>query len=178
MPSVAGQISSCQLARRVWASSYSRNSRTRPQSRDSHFRSQELSRTERRRGKMKRRIEVSLKNAWMCALTVGLLAASSLSPGVWAQQEPAVEDQTANLQKATQNPVASLISVPLQNNTNFGANPGYRNQNVLNIQPVIPIGITKDWNLLVRWITPIIYHSKEKAPAAIDTLDLHFGLMD
>jgi hypothetical protein len=53
-------------------------------------------------------------------------------------------DQMGDLQKATQNPVASLISVPLQNNTNFGVNPGYRNQNVLNIQPVIPIGISRD----------------------------------
>jgi len=126
---------------------------------------------------MKSRIQVSLKTAWMCALTVGLLAASSLSPGVWAQQEPAVEDQTANLQKATQNPVASLISVPLQNNTNFGANPGYRNQNVLNIQPVIPIGISKDWNLLVRWITPIIYQPVPNAPGTPETGEYGLGDM-
>jgi hypothetical protein len=57
---------------------------------------------------------------------------------------------TEALQKATQNPVASLISVPIQNNNNFGMNPGYRTQDVLNIQPVIPITISKDWNLLVR----------------------------
>jgi hypothetical protein len=47
---------------------------------------------------------------------------------------------TEALQKATQNPVASLISVPIQNNNNFGMNPGYRTQDILNIQPVIPIG--------------------------------------
>ena len=41
---------------------------------------------------------------------------------------------TEALQKATQNPVASLISVPVQNNSNFGVNPGYRTQDVLNIQ--------------------------------------------
>ena len=63
---------------------------------------------------------------------------------------------TESLQKATQNPVASLISVPLQNNTNFGIGPYDRAQNVLNIQPVIPVGISKDWNVIVRWITPII----------------------
>ena len=76
---------------------------------------------------------------------------------------------TEALQKATQNPVASLISVPVQNNSNFGVNPGYRNQDVLNIQPVIPIGISKDWNLLVRWIMPIIYQPLPNQPGAPET---------
>jgi len=64
--------------------------------------------------------------------------------------EAKTSEGTEALQKATQNPVASLISVPVQNNNNFGVNPGYRTQDVLNIQPVIPIGISKDWNLIVR----------------------------
>ena len=64
---------------------------------------------------------------------------------------------TDALQKATQNPVASLISVPIQNNSNFGIGPNDRTQNVLNIQPVIPIKVSKDWNLIVRWIMPIIW---------------------
>jgi hypothetical protein len=64
-----------------------------------------------------------------------------------AEAEAGTSEATEALQKATQNPVASLISVPVQNNNNFGMNPGYRNQDVLNIQPVIPIGISKDWNL-------------------------------
>jgi hypothetical protein len=66
-------------------------------------------------------------------------------------------NSTEALQKATQNPVANLISVPLQNNTNLGIGPFERNQNVLNIQPVIPIPITKNWNMIVRWIAPIIW---------------------
>jgi hypothetical protein len=76
---------------------------------------------------------------------------------------------TEALQKATQNPVASLISVPVQNNNNFGINPGYRNQDVLNIQPVIPIGISKDWNLLVRWIAPIVYQPIPNQPSTPET---------
>src|SRR5208283_4650346 len=90
--------------------------------------------------------------------------------------QPKVEEPEANtsegteaLQKATQNPVASLISVPIQNNNNFGVNPGYRNQDILNIQPVIPIGISKDWNLLVRWIAPIIYQPIPNQPSAPET---------
>lgn len=61
------------------------------------------------------------------------------------------------LRKAAQNPIASLISVPVQNNLSFNINPGQRTQDVLNIQPVIPIALTKDVNLIVRWITPIIW---------------------
>jgi hypothetical protein len=70
------------------------------------------------------------------------------------------------LRKAAQNPIASLISVPLQNNANFGIEPGSRVQDVLNIQPVIPIGVSKDWNLIVRWITPIVWQPlPAEAPA-------------
>jgi len=125
---------------------------------------------------MKSQNQVSLKTAWMYVL-MQLVAVLALSPAVWAQQTPAIEDQTGDLQKATQNPVSNLISVPLQNNTNFGVNPGYRNQDVLNIQPVIPIGISKDWNLLVRWIAPIIYQPVPNAPGTPETGEYGFGDM-
>jgi hypothetical protein len=74
-------------------------------------------------------------------------ASAQTKPQATAQAEEAESGSSAAaeaLQKATQNPVASLISLPVQDNTNFGVNPGYRNQNVLNIQPVILIGISKD----------------------------------
>jgi hypothetical protein len=121
--------------------------------------------------------EAMLSSAWRKRFMQALVAILLLSPIVAAQQEPENEDQTANLQKATQNPVASLISVPLQNNTNFGANPGYRNQDVLNIQPVIPIGISKDWNLLLRWITPIIHQPVPNAPGTPETGEYGLGDM-
>lgn len=75
------------------------------------------------------------------------------------KNESAATDQGSGdaLRKAAQNPIASLISVPLQNNANFGIEPGGRTQDVLNIQPVIPMGVNKDWNLVIRWITPIIW---------------------
>lgn len=59
------------------------------------------------------------------------------------------------LAQAVQNPVGDLISVPLQNNTNFGFGPYDRTQNVLNIQPVVPIGLGSDWNLITRTIFPV-----------------------
>jgi hypothetical protein len=67
------------------------------------------------------------------------------------------EAQAEALQKATQNPVANLISVPLQNNTNFGYGPYNRTQDVLNIQPVIPAHLGKKWLLISRIIQPIVW---------------------
>lgn len=79
-----------------------------------------------------------------------------------AQGKPAAaQDEgaggTESLQKATQNPVASLISVPLQNNTNFDIGPLDRTQNVLNIQPVIPTRVSENWNLITRVIMPLVF---------------------
>lgn len=64
---------------------------------------------------------------------------------------------TEDLQKATQNPISSLISVPIRDNSNFGIGPFDRTQNVLNVQPVIPIRASENWNLIIRWITPVIW---------------------
>src|SRR5215468_3473799 len=64
---------------------------------------------------------------------------------------------TEALQKATQNPVANLISVPLQDNMNFGVGPYNGTLNVLNIQPVIPVQLTPNWNLINRFILPVMW---------------------
>jgi hypothetical protein len=63
---------------------------------------------------------------------------------------------TEDLQKATQNPVASLISVPFQNNSDLNIGPFARDKNTLNIQPVIPEPLSKNWNLISRLILPVI----------------------
>jgi hypothetical protein len=74
---------------------------------------------------------------------------------VAAQTEAEMEAETEALAKASQNPVGSLISVPLQNNMNFGVGPDDRTLTVLNIQPVIPLSLSEDWNLITRTIIPV-----------------------
>src|SRR5262245_51173532 len=62
------------------------------------------------------------------------------------------------LAKLAQNPVGNLISLPFQNNTNLNFGPDKGTQNILNIQPVIPIEINKDWNVITRTIVPVIWN--------------------
>ena len=70
---------------------------------------------------------------------------------------PTFAEQTAEeLAKKTQNPVADLISVPFQNNTDFGVGPHNRVKNTLNIQPVWPFKLTENLNLITRTILPVI----------------------
>jgi hypothetical protein len=66
-------------------------------------------------------------------------------------------DSNEALAKLAQNPVASLISVPFQNNTNFNYGPDDDTQDILNIQPVIPITLNEDWNLITRTIIPLVW---------------------
>ena len=69
----------------------------------------------------------------------------------------AQEQSQEDLAKQAQNPIANMISLPLQNNTNFGISPDEDQvQNVLNIQPVIPVSLTENINLITRTIIPII----------------------
>jgi hypothetical protein len=65
-------------------------------------------------------------------------------------------DSAAELAKKTLNPVADLISVPFQYNADFNIGPKDATRSTLNIQPVIPIGLNEDWNLIVRTILPVI----------------------
>ena len=68
------------------------------------------------------------------------------------------------LAKKLSNPVAALISVPLQYNYDDGyANGGYRH--TLNIQPVAPFSISADWNVISRTILPVAYQ-KDVIPGA------------
>ena len=62
-----------------------------------------------------------------------------------------------SLREAAQNPIGDLISLPFQNNTNFGIGHSDHTQNVLNIQPVYPVHLNQDWNLITRPILPVIY---------------------
>ncbi|UVC14457.1 hypothetical protein [Mesorhizobium onobrychidis] len=78
------------------------------------------------------------------------------------------------LAKQLSNPIASLISVPFQMNFDVGAgadDDGFAF--TTNVQPVIPISISEDWNMISRTILPIAYRDYLPPPDG-DT----FGLGD
>jgi hypothetical protein len=94
-----------------------------------------------------------LSEIWGGFLLLAALTTPALGQQKTGQEEPSAEE----LAKKTQNPVADLISVPLQNNWNFGA--GFDHSKtiyVLNIQPVIPINLSEKWNLISRIVMPAI----------------------
>jgi hypothetical protein len=95
------------------------------------------------------------------ALTIGLaLAAVSTAWG----------DETEDLAKAVQNPLATLMTLPFQANFNNGQGPYERQALNLNIQPVVPFP-GKEWNIISRTIIPV-----NSVPQG--TTDSTFGLGD
>ena len=70
-----------------------------------------------------------------------------LISSTFAQEKDAAKD--------AQNPLANIISMPLQNNTSFGIGDTDRTANTLNIQPIYPVSFSNKWVLINRFIVPI-----------------------
>ena len=81
------------------------------------------------------------------------------------------DPSTTDLAKKLQNPIGDLISVPFQNDTNFNVGPHKGTQDILNIQPVIPIHLNQDWNLITRTILPLVW-----SPSFQPAQSVPFGL--
>jgi hypothetical protein len=99
-------------------------------------------------------------------LKSGLALLPALAAGSSAQ---AAAD--ANLAQQLANPVASLISVPFQANWDFGIGVNDASRFTLNVQPVIPVSLTEDWNLIIRTILPVI-DAESPAPGIDDASGL------
>ena len=94
------------------------------------------------------------------ARVVAIALASVVATAAAGRAADATGDtaDSAELAKKLQNPIADLISVPFQSNFEWGAGPQSDGFNyTLNFQPVIPIPLTEDWNVISRTIIPVIH---------------------
>ena len=93
-------------------------------------------------------------------------------------------EQQAALQqsiiKASQNPVGNISIIPFQNNFNYGVGPYTRYQYNLNIQPVVPLMLSKSLNLIARTIFPIVDQPSFAPPSVCATVGCGstFGIGD
>jgi hypothetical protein len=110
-------------------------------------------------------------------LSAALLALSLFSFGAVAQPasptpspDAGSGDDATALAKKLQNPIGDLYSFPFQNNTNFNYGPHKGTQDILNVQPVIPIHINDDWNVITRTILPLVWQ-----PSLLPAQTVPFG---
>ena len=110
---------------------------------------------------------------FMSALLCAQQPSHSALPDSPAASTTGTAAAEAQLEKDVQNPVSELISLPLQNNTNFDEGSYGRTANVLNIQPVVPININPNWMIKSRTILPVSWQ-----PYPEQTSGGEFGLGD
>ncbi len=103
-------------------------------------------------------IRGTLCGAVLAALSTMLpCGGSAYAQNLVGDEVPVNTQSDTEIAKKLQNPVADLISVPFQSNTNFDFGPLGGTQEVLNIQPVVPFHLNDDWNLITRTIMPLIW---------------------
>jgi hypothetical protein len=115
---------------------------------------------------------------FLCFVCMGVAVWAPLAPADAASSSSDAsgneeQSETAELAKKLQNPIASLISVPIQNNWDFGIGPKNAMRYTANLQPVIPFSLSEHWSLITRTILPVIY-----AEAPVKGFGNKFGLGD
>ena len=103
--------------------------------------------------------------------------ASAVALGIAVSTNVHAELSAEQLAKISQNPVGNLVNVPFQYNANLNYGREKGTLSVLNIQPVIPFDVDKDWNIITRTIMPVIWQPSlfEGDPSTKGLGDIQFS---
>jgi hypothetical protein len=103
-----------------------------------------------------------------CAIVIALLVPSVALAQSTETPPPLTPEQQAAVQaaiiKASQNPVGNIAAIPFQFNNNYGLGRYARYQFNLNIQPVVPLMLSKSWTLIARTIIPVVDNPSNAPP--------------
>jgi hypothetical protein len=111
-----------------------------------------------------------------CCVTLALITTA------FAQEEDNLVQKDDSLMEEARNPLADMISLPFQYETYFGIGPDDETAHVMTIQPVYPVNLNDDWNLITRTLLPLLYVPESVAglnilPQGVGS-DTEFGLGD
>ncbi len=97
-------------------------------------------------------VEASMRGISIRAICKTIL----MSLTIIASVQPTRAQESSNIAKQAQNPIARLISVPFENDFNPQTGIDKEDSYVLEMKPVVPFTLSKDWNLITRTIVPVI----------------------
>lgn len=95
----------------------------------------------------------------------------------FAAAAPGTAHSAEELAKKLANPISDLVSIPFQFNWNEGVGANDDLQFLLNVQPVLPMSVSEKWNLIGRFILPVLSQPPlvPGAPASFGTGDIVFS---
>jgi hypothetical protein len=120
---------------------------------------------------------MAMRHGLIRVLVLGGLAVLMSSPAAARQAgaapKPATEGEASDLAKKLSNPISNLVSVPFQFNWEQNVGPAKQTRFILNVQPVMPFAVNKEWNLIARVIVPLV-----SQPALFEGGEPTFGVSD
>jgi len=103
------------------------------------------------------------------APTLQLVVPPAAAPGQGT--EGVAAESAGEIARTLENPLGDVTRIPVQNNTNFNVGPHKGALDVLNVEPIIPIHLNPDWNLITRTILPLVW-----SPSLQPAQSVPFGL--
>jgi hypothetical protein len=88
---------------------------------------------------------------WITLAALSLMCLGALP----ARAQESSDQKTSEIAKQAQNPIANVISVPLENDFYPHTGVDKEDSYVLEMKPVVPFKLSNDWNLITRTVIPV-----------------------